>query len=329
MNPSPTWLAQLQRLHLNRVLSFVAVADAQSFRAAAARLHVSQSALSVQVRELERELGTPLLHRTTRSVALTPEGQRLHAVMQRVGPDLAQVMAELRGEAALQRGVVTVAVLPSLAAPLLARAMRSFALRYPGISIRPKDVDSQRATQMVRQGEVDMGLLSLSEAAHDLCFEPLLRDELVALVPAQGHALSARSRLRLADLAAHPLLLNPRGVALRELLESLFRREGLSPQPAQEMVGAHALMAMVGLGFGVSVLPRLALCGSDLSLCRVVALQPQAAREIGIVSVRGRSPSPARAAFGAFLQAQAGAIQEAVAAARPQPGRRVDARSTI
>lgn len=329
MNELPAWLPPLQRVHLNRVLTFMAVADARSFRAAAAHLHVSQSALSVQVRELERELGTPLLHRTTRTVELTQEGRRLHGVMQRVGPEMAQVLADLRGEAALQRGVVTVAVLPSLAAPLLARAMRSFALRYPGISIRPKDVDSQRATQMVRQGEVDMGLLSLSDATHDLSFEPLLRDELVVLVPAQGHALSARARLRLADLAAHPLLLNPRGVELRELLENLFRREGLSPQPAQEMVGAHALMAMVGLGFGVSVLPRLALYGSDLSLCRVIPLMPQASREIGIVSVRGRSESPAGAAFRAFLKAQARAIHEGVAAPRPQRGRRVDARSTI
>ena len=306
MHDTPAWLPQLQRLHLHRVLSFVAMADAQSFRAAATRLHVSQSALSVQVRELERELGTPLLHRTTRAVQLTEEGRKLHAAMKRLGPDLAQVVADLRGEASLQRGILTVAVLPSLVGPLLAPAMRAFALRYPGVELRLKDVDSQRAMQLVRQGEADMGVLSLSETAQDLAFEPLMRDELVVLLPAQGHALGRRARVRLADLAAQPLLLNPRGVELRELLDALCRREGIALRAAQELVGAHALIALVGTGFGATVLPRLALHGCDLSRCRVLPLQPQASREIGVVTVRGRAESPARAAFRGVLKAQAG-----------------------
>ncbi|QJW83351.1 LysR family transcriptional regulator [Ramlibacter terrae] len=106
----------LERLNLNHLPAFLAVAEHCSFRAAAQRMHISQSALSVQIRQLERMLGVPLFHRTTRSVNLTAEGQRLQAVARRATEELGQIAMELREDAQLQRGVVNVAVLPSLAA---------------------------------------------------------------------------------------------------------------------------------------------------------------------------------------------------------------------
>lgn len=106
----------LSRINLNHLPGFLAVAEHSSFRAAAQRMHISQSALSVQIRQLEQMLGVPLFHRTTRSVNLTSEGQRLHSVARRVTEELGQVAAALQEDAQLQRGVVNVAVLPSLAA---------------------------------------------------------------------------------------------------------------------------------------------------------------------------------------------------------------------
>jgi LysR family carnitine catabolism transcriptional activator len=300
---SLAWFPVLHHLNLNYLLSFMAVAETRSFRSAAAQIHISQSALSVRVRQLEEELGVPLLHRTTRSVQLTHEGQRLYAVAKRISTDICQVALELKEEAALQRGVVTVAVLPSLASTLLPRAMKAFAEQHPGIDLRLRDVDSKRAPELVRQGDADIAVMSRNEQLHDLRFIPLFNDEFLAVVPATGHALSGRSRVRPSELAAYPLLLNPRGVDLRETLQALLRDAGVVPQPAQELIGSHALVSLVSAGFGVSILPRMALSGLDLSRCRLLRLQPRAGRAIGIVLPVNRSESPAVAAFRQFLEA--------------------------
>src|SRR5690554_2990935 len=113
------WYAALQRLNLTRILAFLVVAEERSFRAAANRMHVSQSAVSVQIKQLESALGLALFHRTTRSVALTKEGALLFEVAQRFTTELFQATVVLREEANLQHGIVVVAAMPALAVTLL------------------------------------------------------------------------------------------------------------------------------------------------------------------------------------------------------------------
>ncbi|MCJ0764365.1 LysR family transcriptional regulator [Variovorax terrae] len=299
------WFQALHPLNLNHLLTFMAVAEVRSFRTAAGLVHLSQSALSVQVKQLEDALGVAVLHRTTRSVTLTREGERLYAVIKPLVNEVAQVASELKGEAALQRGVVRVAVLPSLASTLLPQVIRGFNALHPGIDIRMQDVDSRRALELVRDGEVDISLMSRNMRLLDMAFEPLFQDDFLAVVPAAGHPLSARSRVRARDLAAFPLLLNPRGVDLREALERIFEADGIQVQPTQELTGTHALVSLVGLGLGVSVQPRISLYGLDLSRCRLLDFLPRSSREIGVVTLRHRSASPAIAAFRGFMASRA------------------------
>lgn len=303
---TPAPLEVLRHLNLNHLLAFLAVAEAGSFRSAAAKMHMSQSALSVQVRQLEEVFGVALFHRTTRSVTLTVEGERLLPVVRRLTEDMAQVTMELREEAQLQRGVTTLAVLPSLAAALLPDILREFAALHPGIQVRVHDADSKAAFELVRRGEVDMGLLARGEKLIDLDFIPLMEDELLAVVPADGHPLSGRRRVTLRDVAAFPLLLNPRGVALRETLDIRLRAIGVTPTPAQELVGTHALVALVGAGLGVAVLPRLALATVDVRGCRLLKLRDGGAREVGLVLPQRRSASPATEALRTFVEGRLG-----------------------
>lgn len=306
------WFRPLHHLNLNRLLAFMAVVEMQSFRAAAEQVRISQSALSVQVRQLEEDLGVPLLHRTTRAVTLTDEGRRFYAVIKRLSTDIVQVTAELKGEAALQQGKVTIAVLPSLAATLLPQVMSEFSTLYPGIELRLRDADSHRALDLVRHGDVDIGLLSRNDRQRDMSFIPLLQDEFLALAPGTGHPLSGRSQVRLGELVDYPLFLNPQGVDLRDSLDILFHHESATPRPSQELIGTHALVSLVSSGFGVTVLPRMALHGLDLSRCRLLRVTPSAGREIGILSARNRSESPAIAALRKFLEANATRIGKAM-----------------
>lgn len=198
--------------------------------------------------------------------------------------------------------MTTLAVLPSLAAALLPDILRGFAAVHPGIHVRVRDADSKTAFELVRRGEVDMGLLSADDKLADLDFLPLLDDELLAVVPAQGHPLSGRQRVTLQDVAAFPLLLNPRGVALRETLEARLRATGITPEPQQELVGTHALVAMVGAGLGVSVLPRLALATVDVGRCKLLKLRDGSSRQVGLLLPQRRSRSPATEALKAFVE---------------------------
>jgi LysR family carnitine catabolism transcriptional activator len=293
-------LSKLRRVNLTHLISFVVIADTSSFRAAAAQLHVSQSALSVHIRQLEAALGVSLFHRTTRSVTLTRAGERVQATARRLCGDLVQVVAELREEADLQRGETIVATLPSLATTMMPRVMREFATRHPGIVVRLRDVTSRGVVELLQRGEADIGVLSWSQPLSDLTFQPLVEDDLLAVLP-NTHPLSKRARISLNDLAGSPLLLNPRGVDLREMLEVRLRAAGLAVAPVQEIVGAPALVALVSEGLGVAILPEMALPAGKMPGCTAVRIRDAGCRQIGVAWLARRSLSPATDAFRRFL----------------------------
>ncbi len=293
---------QLRHVNLTHCLTFLTVVEVGSFRGAADRLHISQSALSVQVRQMERALGVPLLHRTTRRVVLTGHGQLAQAALRRICGDLHRLVAGFREEAALQKGLLSIAVLPSLAATLLPEVVKGFAALHPGVEVRLRDTDSKSAAAMLRNGDVDMGILSRSAALDDFLFTSLFEDDFLVIVPRHGHPLSTRRRVNLDDLRGHTMVLNPRGVDLRENLEALFEGSSISVQPAQEMIASSSLIALVAAGIGLTILPRTAMTGLDLSLCRIVTLHPRRFREIGLFISPERSRNPSVLAFRAMTQ---------------------------
>lgn len=291
-------------LNLNHLSTLIAVADAKGFRAAAERLHITQSAVSAQIRTLEQRLGVPLLHRTTRSVELSEEGRRLYAVARRMNTEMAQVVEDLRAGAALERGRVEIASTGSIAAALLPRLIVAFGARYPGIVFKVQDVDSTRVLQLVQRDEVDFGILSSLGQKRGVKIEPLFRDEFVVVAPSSGHAFSKRSKVSLAEVGQMALLLNPRGAVLRDMVDRAFARAGLATEPAHEAFSGLTLVAMVGEGLGVTILPSLSLVGLDLSKCRVLRFRERIDRQIVIARPSGRAPSSATTAFLQFLKEQ-------------------------
>jgi len=308
------WPPELRRVNLNQLVSFAAVAQQQSFRRAAEQLHVSQSALSVHVQHIEAALGVKLFVRDTRSMALTPEGERLYGAVDVAGNTLARVIRQLKDEAALRAGSVSVAVLPSLAATFMPQAMRRFRERHPGIEVRMCDVDSQRAHEKLVNAEVDIAVVSRRERSEGVDFTALFEDELVVVVPDALPELAGRKTLAPKQLAAYPLLLNPRGVDLREIIEERFRSAGLAVEPAQELTGTYPLVSLVRLGLGVSIQPRVALHGVSLEGCRLVEFRPATVREIGLLLLKDAPHSPATLAFMECLKAM-----DAADLSRPAP----------
>lgn len=288
---------------LSQVTTFLAVVETRSFRHAAERLLVSPPAVSARVRELEDRLGVRLFHRTTRSVVPTAEGERLAAAAEQALGDLHRAADALRDEAALRRGRFAVATLPSVAATILPPAMADFRARHPGIEIAVVDAYAGRAIDAVARGEAAFGIVAEAMPADEsLPFEALLRDDAVAVVPV-GHPLARRRSVALPELVSHPLLVPAVGTSVRAMVDAAFRRYDLDVVPTHEAMNLTTLLALAEAGFGVTFVPQIFVVRLDLSRLRMLALTGRPmSRDIGIVMPRGRSLSPAAAAFRDFLR---------------------------
>ena len=295
------WYDVLSRVNLNQLLSFLVVAEEKSFRLAAVRMHISQSAVSVQVQHLERALGVPLFHRTTRSVDLTREGEVLAGVARPVMADLREVAVALREEAKLQRGVVTVVAMPTFAYMLLPRLMYRYAELHPNVEIRLLDFDSAIALQMLQTGAADLAVLARTEDMGDLEFVPMFQDEFVVLIPLGSVMFNGRTVVPVEEVALERLVLSPKGAQTRALVDQIFSESHCQVQVSQECQRPQTLLALVENGFGITILPRTALEGINLSRLEVVRLQPQPVREVGIATMRNLSHSPAARSFTEFL----------------------------
>src|SRR5882672_9078663 len=165
---------------LRHIEAFLAVARCGNFTRAAAELHVSQPALTVQIRQLEAALGVRLFDRNNRTVGLTQPGRELVAPLERVLLDVRSIVEGANDVAAHRRGAVTVASLPSIAAELLPRAIADLSHRHQGIAVRVRDVVAARVLELVKSGEVDFGLGSCERFDRDVSEQPLLADRLAA-----------------------------------------------------------------------------------------------------------------------------------------------------
>jgi len=297
------WYQLLSRVNLNQLLTFQVVAEEKSFRAAAARMHISQSAVSVQIQRLESVLGVPLFHRTTRSVALTRQGLALAGVAARVSTDLLETATALREEAQLERGTVTVVALPTFAYMLLPRLMRRYAQLHPSVEVRLLDFDSPAALNALRKGDADLAVLARTADMDDFDFHPLFHDELVVLIPAGSTMFDGRTVVPPDDVASQQLVLSPQGAQTRELVEGIFSEANCALQVHQQCQRPQTLLALVEHGFGITILPRTAVVDIDLSRLQIVKLRPAPMREVGIVTMRNLSHSPAARSFKEFLGA--------------------------
>jgi DNA-binding transcriptional LysR family regulator len=277
---------------LRHIAAFLAVARCGNFTRAATELHVSQPALTVQIRQLEAALGLRLFDRNNRNVALTQPGRELVAPFERVLLEVRSIVEHAHDVAAHRRGVITVACLPSIAAGLLPRAIAELAVRHQGISARVRDVVSARVVELVKSGEVDFGLGICGRADRDLTEEPLFVDRLAAFVP-KSHPLAGKRDAALRDIAAHPLILTGRDSSVRELVERALEQQQVPVTVAQEASYMTTALEMAAAGLGIAILPDIAITSSSVAVRRVGIRQPVLTRRIGIITKAGRSLSPA------------------------------------
>ncbi|MGX1562929.1 LysR family transcriptional regulator [Streptomyces sp. NPDC055506] len=241
-------------MELRQLEYFVAVAEEQNFTRAAERVHISQSGVSAQIRQLERELGAELFDRSGRTATLTAAGRaaldHARATLAAAGA-VGQAVDEVTD---LIRGQLVVGMVIGCTLTPLFDALSAFHRAHPGVEISLLEDNSDRLVEAVRAGTVDLALAGTATAAPEgLEALTLISERLVVAVPA-GHPLARQRRVVLADLVTHPIICMPPGTGLRTLFDRACTAQGLHPTIALQASAADAIADLATRGLGVAVL---------------------------------------------------------------------------
>ncbi len=287
---------------LKQIRAFVTVAQAGSFTAAANRLHLTQSAVSVLISELEQQFGLRLFDRTTRLVQLNDAGRDFYPAAEKMLTDLSNAISGSKDLVAKKRGRVAVAATPLMASILLPPAIAQYTALYPGISVILQDTAAEQIQPKVRDGEVDFGIETFAKSWRELVAEPLMDDTLVLACPA-GHPLAAKSSVTWRALAGYPFISLTRDNSVGQLIRTCLAEAGVEVQTAYEVSYLSTVVGMVGAGLGIAVLPSSA---SPLTRLYDIAVKklvkPSIRREMSFLTRQGRTLSPAAESLKAFLK---------------------------
>ncbi|WP_405615870.1 LysR family transcriptional regulator [Streptomyces sp. NBC_00076] len=241
-------------MELRQLEYFVAVAEEQNFTRAAERVHISQSGVSAQIRQLERELGAELFDRSTRTATLTVAGKAAlepaRAALAAAGA-VGQAVGQVTG---LIRGRLTVGMVTGCTLTPLFDALAAFHRAHPGVEISLLEDNSDRLVEGVRAGAVDLALVGTATATPDgLDALTIISERLVAAVPA-GHPLANKRRVTLRDLAAHPIVCMPPGTGLRTVFDRACAAQNIQPAIALQASAADAIADLAARGLGIAIL---------------------------------------------------------------------------
>jgi len=278
---------------MRQLRAFRAVYQLRKLSAAAEQLSVTQSAVSVLIRQMEEGLGVRLFDRTTRSLQPTQAASEAIVVAERILRDVDSLGAGLRDLTALRRGRVSLAVTPTLAEILLPKVLRRFSALHPEIRVVVDDCAPDQFIARVVGEHVDFGIGTPERAAADVDSQMLMRDHL-ALVCEKGHALAALKAPRWADLRGHPVITVRPGYGIRPLIDGAAAQAGVALDVANEVAFLSTALWMTACGMGASIMPSAFARHSVHPNLVVRPLgSPRVSRDVSIVTKRGRSLPPA------------------------------------
>ncbi|MGX1741686.1 LysR family transcriptional regulator [Bosea sp. NPDC055353] len=292
---------------LRQIKAFVAVARLNSFTRAAALLHVAQPTLTVQIRKLEEALSVRLFERTSRSVTLTQTGRDLLPVLARLVQDLDGVIGDVRNQGTGYQGLVRIATLPTAAAGVLPRAIKSFRTAHPGADFRIRDVIARRILPLVEAEEVDLGITGGPTNTGNVDVLLAFEDSMHVVFP-QAHPLAEAQAVTPDLLLLYPLIMMDPDTSVRAVVEAGFHAAGLIPTAAGEATYMMTAAGMVQAGLGITFLPSSA---KEIDAFPNLRSRPIEAvgfvRQISLVKKSGRPLPSLPALFARHLREMIGA----------------------
>lgn len=281
-------------MNLEQLQSFVEVARVGNFTRAAERLHLAQPSLSRQIAALEQDLGAELFRRARGRSTLTPAGESLLPLARRMLADAESVRRELAELAGLQRGTVRLGATPTLCVSLVAEVLSAFHATHPGIELHLSEQGSRRLLDQLAGGELDLALITTSDAASTERFtvSPLLVEELVVVSSSRLDPLTDRDALPLAEVARLPQIAFSSTYDLRRTTDAAYRAIGVTPDAVVEGAEMDAVLRFVERGIGVAIVPAMVLL--DRPGLRSVRLsEPTLTRTISVARSADFAPTAA------------------------------------
>ena len=281
-------------MDLRQLNHLIAVAEHQSFSAAARALHTVQSNVSTHVAKLEKELGAALIDRhtmqpTAEGRAVLERARRIRTELQAINDDIVSMRHEVAGE-------VRIGCIGTtgrwMASPLLGR----LAERHPALRPVLVEATTTSLTPRVLDGDLDMAIVNTPVVEAGLESEPLFDEERIIVAPAD-HSLADRGTIDVADLVEHPVMLTPRGTTFRDAIDQELAAAGVRLTAAAEVDGLRLLASLAYQGYAPALLPASAVSGYPDGNWSLVHVEGLARRSVGLVRNRRTTPSmPIRAA---------------------------------
>ncbi|HMO30970.1 LysR substrate-binding domain-containing protein [Enterovirga sp.] len=281
-------------MELRYLRYFVAVAEDLNFTAAANRLRLSQPSLSLQIRDLERELDTPLFLRTSRHVELTSAGKAFFEHAQNILMQTEQATEQARAIGAGQIGSLDIGTTGSVLLGPLSSLVATFVEKFPQVTLRIHEMAPQSQEESLRAHRLDVCFIRRPAEDSDINNEPAWPAKVGVVLP-EGHPLASQKEVALLQLQ------NERHVSLR-LSDSRFARylrdtcieAGFFPNMSQQVVEAYSLTSLVAAGLGVALVPE---CISNLSRPGVVyrrLSEPGPVADVRMIYRQDASPAAVR-----------------------------------
>ncbi len=287
---------------LRQIRAFVAVYHLRKLSSAAERLHVTQSAVSVMLREMEEGFGCRLFDRTTRALQPTQAAEAALAVAERILRDVDQLGTDLRDLTGLRSGRVCVAITPTLAELVLPAVVERFSVKHPQIRVQVDDCAPDQFVSRVLGGHADFGIGAPERAAAGVDSQMLVTDHL-ALVCPSDHPLARFRFVRWKQLRGHGLITVRPGYGIRPMVDGAAAQAGVLLDVVNEVTFLSTALWMTASGMGLSVMPSFYAREPAARGLVVLKLQePVVSRDISIVTKRGHSLSPAGQAFVSCLR---------------------------
>ena len=286
-------------MEIRQLRAFAAIAETRTFTAAAERVHVTQAAISMQIRQLEQEVGLPLFVRTPRRVVLTEAGERLLERAEMILREHDSALAELAELAGAEHGRLRVGSASGMVAadplPTILKRVRQ-SHRQADISV--SSGTSEELVKKIQAGELDVAFVSLPVEARNVDTEVLSRDQLVAIASPR-HPLARQKVISAFALAGERLILGERGGNTRRLIDEFFAEAGLRPTIAMELSRQAAIKNMVAADMGVGIVP-FSTAREDVERGRLVRWWIEGVRinwELGVARLSGGYFSPVCQSF--------------------------------
>jgi LysR family transcriptional regulator, transcriptional activator of the cysJI operon len=245
-------------MELDQLKLFTDLVREQSFTKVAEKNFLTQPAVSLRIRNLEEELGTKLLERTTRKVLVTEEGRILYDYARDILSKAEEVKVVLLERQDKFVGSVRLATVHSIGLHELPAYLKRYISKYPQVVLHIDYHTGDVVHRMVQDGDVDLGIVAYPEPKPNLVILPFLEDELVAICNKE-HAFARRESIRLQELNDQPFIAFDEGIPTRKAIDAVLARRHLRVNIKMQCDNIEILKKMVEVGLGVSLVPRFSV----------------------------------------------------------------------